>query len=411
MNRIKPMMFCFLFLGVFATTFAQNSNTSKIIYKDQSGKLVTIPYNESGDKMVDFSNVGYMEGGAALPDVPVVLTLSPLAGSANDALRIQAAIDSVAKMNPDSRGVRGAILLKKGTYYGLSPIRINTGGIVLRGEGDDERGTVIHDLIKKKNDFIVVAGKGQLQKNEGSKQEIIDGYVASGSKVLHVADGSGFKLGDKVCISRSGTAAWIRELGTDSISKLKPGVRNWNPQTYSFDWERTVQAVHGNEITLNAPIVDPLNKKLNQSYLYKCSFDGRIAQAGVENLRLVSYFDSAMKKQFTIELIKDGKNGNFPQNEYPENYADDEHGWAAVAVDRAENCWVRNITSVHFAYSCVYIYDFAKNITVQDCKYLEPVSVIIGGHRYSFCINGQLNLVQRCYSKDGRHDYVLQCLF
>ena len=46
-------------------------------------------------------------------------------------------------------------------------------------------------------------------------------------------------------------------------------------------------------------------------------------------------------------------------------------------------------------------------MTVQDSQCLDPVSQITGGRRYSFPIHGQLSLVQRCYTRRGRHDYVL----
>jgi hypothetical protein len=55
----------------------------------------------------------------------------------------------------------------------------------------------------------------------------------------------------------------------------------------------------------------------------------------------------------------------------------------------------------------VKINSTAKHVTVQDCEYLDPVSLIEGGRRYSFYVDGQLNLVQRCYSREGRHDFVL----
>lgn len=37
---------------------------------------------------------------------------------------------------------------------------------------------------------------------------------------------------------------------------------------------------------------------------------------------------------------------------------------------------------------------------------MDPVSQIQGGRRYSFNLCGQFCLIQRCYTRDGRHDYV-----
>ena len=74
---------------------------------------------------------------------------------------------------------------------------------------------------------------------------------------------------------------------------------------------------------------------------------------------------------------------------------------------RAKNAWARDVTSVHFGYSCVTIGSLVKWMTVQDAQCLDPVSIITGSRRYSFPVHGQLSLVQRCYTRRGRHDYVL----
>eukprot|EP00931_Biecheleriopsis_adriatica_P121161 TRINITY_DN96245_c0_g1_i1.p1 TRINITY_DN96245_c0_g1~~TRINITY_DN96245_c0_g1_i1.p1 ORF type:complete len:203 (+),score=22.53 TRINITY_DN96245_c0_g1_i1:118-726(+) len=34
------------------------------------------------------------------------------------------------------------------------------------------------------------------------------------------------------------------------------------------------------------------------------------------------------------------------------------------------------------------------------------ISIITGGRRYSFCVDGQMVLVENCSAEDGRHDYV-----
>ena len=65
------------------------------------------------------------------------------------------------------------------------------------------------------------------------------------------------------------------------------------------------------------------------------------------------------------------------------------------------------MTAVHFGYSCVNIVSSGKRITVQDCACIDPVSLIKGGRRYSFALDGQECLVQRCYTRGGRHDYVM----
>src|SRR5690242_6852500 len=86
--------------------FAYSSaNYSKIVYPGKSGKMIYVP-DENGNTIPDFSNCGYMGGGVKLPDAPVKVTLTPLAGSRDDTARIQNAIDVVSKMSVDARGMR-----------------------------------------------------------------------------------------------------------------------------------------------------------------------------------------------------------------------------------------------------------------------------------------------------------------
>ncbi len=86
--------------------------------------------------------------------------------------------------------------------------------------------------------------------------------------------------------------------------------------------------------------------------------------------------------------------------------SDERHAWNAISVNRIVDSWVRNVTAVHFAYACVATAKSASRITVQDCAMLDPVSRVQGGRRYSFPAGGQFNLFQRCYARNGRHDFV-----
>jgi hypothetical protein len=45
-------------------------------------------------------------------------------------------------------------------------------------------------------------------------------------------------------------------------------------------------------------------------------------------------------------------------------------------------------------------------VTVADSDCLDPISQITGGRRYSFNVDGQLNLVTHCHAREGRHDFV-----
>ncbi|RZL34738.1 MAG: hypothetical protein EOO96_08810, partial [Pedobacter sp.] len=136
MNFIQCRKVVLLVLSFFCiqTTFAQKFWESKYVKVKNDGKLVYLP-DEQGNIIPDFSRVGYRQNLVQIPNVPVMLTLS--ATGDNDEQKIQNAIDELAKIPFDSRGIRGAILLKKGEYKIPGSIRINVSGIILRGEGDE----------------------------------------------------------------------------------------------------------------------------------------------------------------------------------------------------------------------------------------------------------------------------------
>ena len=64
-------------------------------------------------------------------------------GEGDDGRRIQAAIDSVAKLPIGADGFRGAVLLAPGQFEVSGQLRISHSGIVLRGSGAGEGGTTL----------------------------------------------------------------------------------------------------------------------------------------------------------------------------------------------------------------------------------------------------------------------------
>ncbi|HYJ91714.1 MAG TPA: hypothetical protein VEV84_10420, partial [Pyrinomonadaceae bacterium] len=142
---------------------------SKLVYPDKSGKLIYTP-DENGNTIPDFSNCGYKGGGVKLPDAPVKAVVEPVDGDAQQ--RLQAAIDRVAALPAAPDGLRGAVLIKRGKYKLGGPIRITASGIVLRGEGQDENGTVLIATLRNQHALIEVAGAA-FGKPSGPPQRII----------------------------------------------------------------------------------------------------------------------------------------------------------------------------------------------------------------------------------------------
>jgi hypothetical protein len=337
-------------------------------------------YNPSarGDILPDFSRVGYQEGAVPIPDVPVRVTVRPSYG--DQTAPIQAAIDSVAKL-PLVNGFRGAVLLTKGTYRISGSLRMAQSGVVLRGAGEDENGTVLVATGTGKRDLLVVGGEGYPVIDKASQVPITGAYVPFGRDTFNVSSGAGFKANDDVVVLWQNNAAWIQTLAMDRIpARAGRDTQSWTP--FSVNFERTVLGVSGTSITVDAPLVQGMDARYGTASLAKYKFPGRMTDFGVEFLRLVSEYKAGQEN------------------------SDESHANSAITIDKAENGWVRHVTALHFIYAAVNIEKYGKHVTVEDSACLDPVSKIEGGRRYSFNTDGSLNLFRRNRTRNGRHDFV-----
>src|ERR1700722_3798 len=166
MKNVVP--FCVgICLLIASPTFAQSS---KLVHAGPDGKLAYQPYDDQGDTIPDFSNCGYMGGGVRLPDVPTKLTVGPDSSSRDDTARVQAAIERVEAMRPDPNGFRGALLIARGTYHFSGVLHVNVSGVVLRGEGASDNGTVLFATARRQQPLIEILGSGGVAPMRGSEQ-------------------------------------------------------------------------------------------------------------------------------------------------------------------------------------------------------------------------------------------------
>lgn len=373
----------FLVLGLAGVHLTYGQNSSQLVYLGQ-GELTYVPFAMSGQVnevniIPDFSHAGYMGGGVPLPTtLPVKATVSPEEG--DDARRIQAAIDLVEALEPDQDGFRGVVLIKAGHYSLENILSIRASGVVLRGEGQGLTGTVLHANPRVEHSVINILGAKGITKDAQSEQEITTEYVPVGSYSFEVADASDFEVGEKIVVTRTPNQAWIDTLGMDQATLCagQSGCTGWTPNVYTVDHERIITDISGNTISINIPIVDVMNEVYGGGSISEIQSSGRISQCGVENMRIQSFYDSN---------------------------TDESHAWTAVRLRDSENCWVKQVTGQYLAFSTVNI-ESGNFTTVQDCAYLEPKSKVEGGRRYSYAIQEGLgNLFQRCYAKEGRHDF------
>jgi hypothetical protein len=368
----RNISYAALMMLFLSPVFAQKKWQSKYVKINKDSSLRYIP-DEQGNIFPDFSKVGYRSNSVPVPQLKVVKTL--IATGEDDQQKIQTAIDELSKIPADQNGFRGAILLKKGTYKIPGSIKISSGGIVLRGEGDE---TKLIATGKGQRKMIIVSGKGNAEEIAGSRKKITDKYVPVGAKSFTLNSTNGLRTGDKVMVYRPGTAKWIADLKMDQIEP-GTGTVQWTATDYNFQFERIITNIKGNTVFIDNPIVMAMEDQYGGGEIFKYSFDGRIAEVGVENLLCESEYASE---------------------------TDEDHGWDAVSFNKVENAWITNVTSCYFGYSCVNLGAGSKNITVNNCRCLLPKSQIIGGRRYSFNNDGQLNLFVNCFASEGRHDYV-----
>lgn len=347
---------------------------SKLVQLKQDHTLQYAP-DEKGNIIPDFSRVGYYQGNVPIPEVPVVKTIAP--GNNSEQL-IQDAINEVAQRQPDAHGFRGAILLTKGTYNISGTIKINSSGIVLRGEGDTPGGTKLVATGKGQRALIAVAGSGNMTEIPGTRVSITDSYVPVGSFSFTVSDARNFKPGDAIVVYRPGTDQWIADLQMNKIVE-RQGTKQWQAQEYNISFERVITKIEGNKIYIDNPIVLAMEPRYGGGEIFKYQFNGRIQQTGIENI----YCESAYASD-----------------------TDEDHGWDAITFDKISNGWVRHVTARYFGYSCVNLGNNSLYITVDHCQCLDAKSQITGGRRYSFNNDGQMNLVMNCHTTEGRHDYV-----
>lgn len=373
-----------------------------------NGRIVYKPYTDKGDTLLDWSYTGYKRSEVPIPDVPAVVTLEPATGEAvpkanmaypqgaDRRQEIQAAIDQVATMGADTNGIRGAVLLKKGTYHVNGNLQVRS-GVILRGEGDGLDGTVLIMNCTQTEQTAISIGEpgGKVDPvGEASSVRLTDAYVPSGSKQLNLADASQFKEGDFVFVRKTVNQQWIDDLGMgERLRHIRGGKEGmskkpWVPKSYQFKHLRQIVAIKGNQVTIDAVLPQSFEKKHGGGDVYKVDTSSLGTHSGVEFLRVVSNYDTS--------VTENAKTTNFHNFE------------SAIEVKAATDSWVRNVTVEHVSFAAVVTREDTRQITVRDTKCLKPVGPVRGGKRYAFNIaGGTLHLFYNCFSEDGRHDFAI----
>ena len=360
--------------GACAKLFGAGAMSAWAHY-DGEGNLVYQTVDARGDRIMDYSSAGYGGGGVALPQVPVVLTIGPSGGDDSDA--IQAGINAVAQM-PLKNGIRGALLLKPGSYTTTKTVTIAAAGVVLRGSGSGSTGTVID--LPTSHLFLDIHGGGSRQVS-GPSVTITDDYVPAGGNTFHVSDAGAFKVGDAVLIGRPVTAAWVHFMGMDTL--VRDGTaQSWITVGSVQSVERGIAAIAGNQITLDIPLPDSFDGQYVKppgASMQKFSFSGRLSQVGVESLRVTAPVRSAAQ-------------ANDPA----------QHGGSQLLnMTNTVDAWIRDVAA-HNTVEGVHIESGSLRVTVEDVAIdHDATDYLTSSAPFDFSVNASQVLVHRSSSKGG----------
>ena len=373
------------------------TNLSAWYYPGASGRMIRQP-DALGDRVLDFSGVGYKGGGVAIPTVATKTNVSPVAG--DNSARIQAAINSVSALPLDANGFRGAVQLAPGFYPVSNTLVIAASGVVLRGAGDGgntNNSTVLYATYVGTAQPSLILFSNSSAYTTLTTHNITNSYVPAGARSFSVDSTSGFSSGTTVFVRRPSTSLWLTNLGMNLVSPA------WTAGSFDIYSDRTITRIEGNAVTLDAPLTCALEQQFGGGTIFSYAWPGRMTNVGVENLRGISYFNPTV-------LTNTSATTNY--------FGDENHTWEMASFEGAiANGWARNLTASNFAYACVSLAGTSasrpgvRNITVRDCTSLDPVSEITGGRRYAFVLNDcQFCLNQNCYTRNDRHQFVLQSL-
>ncbi|MFV5690115.1 DUF6298 domain-containing protein [Flavobacterium sp. ZT3R25] len=346
------------------------------ITKTKEGKLSFTADNQ-GNQIPDFSYAGYMASEKAIPNVENKIFVPKQEEDATQ--KIQSAIDYVSNLKPGKSGFRGAVLLDKGTFKISGTLYIKKSGVVLRGSGNTENGTILLGTGLEREALIKVLGVDD--RKYGDTFEFSTSYSPLGTQKIQLKNASKLKPSDEITISKPLTDNWIKQLKMDDFG-AETGWVGWKKGDWEITWNRVVTKINGNEVTLSAPLTMTLDDTYGISKVTAYTWSGRIEQIGIENILMKSTYDAS-------------------------NLKDEEHRWLGISIENTRNAWVKQVAFKHFAGGAVSLLKTSQQITVEDCIATEPISEIAGFRRHTFYTEGQQTLFQRCYSEYGYHDFAV----
>lgn len=459
---LLSLILIFRLQGALMAQTIVEKTVSKTVGLGTSGTLI-YSKDARGNRLPDFSHVGYHSGERAIPDVPVRITLEPQDG--DDSRRIQDGLDRIGALPIGKDGFRGALLLKRGVYRVSGRLTISHSGVVLRGEGNGPQGTILvatgYGEPRHQRTLITVASvldnhethilhgyvRDPVSPVLDSRQTIVDSHVPVGSNSFTLQSAAGYKVGDPIFVYRPSTALWIKAIGCDKLRDVwrpltdprwvkegnAPGFYYRKSETSYSKWCILQNPGEGwgdfkKRVGLNEK-GELYWKNSWQPGEYDFYFERRITAIDgkriVIDIPLVHALDQVYgggavylrrnPERITevgienLRLMSEYGHGTTdnPYGSVEDSLTSENHAWNGIQLkSNTENTWVRNVTGGYFGFS--FVSAAGKRATITDCVSLGHASKVKGARRYPFVINGQMNLVQRCLANEGRHEFVTQ---
>jgi autotransporter-associated beta strand protein len=332
-----------------------------------------------GDRLPDFSMVGYGAGLRSMPNnIPGLITVNPVAG--DNTAAIQSAINFVASQPVQPNGYRGAVVLGPGQFNVNGIINVNASGVVIRGSGIGDNPAAATWIVSQDrtgslddaNPAIRFAGSTS-NRVYGSQINITDQRVPVGAMSFNVQSAAGLSVGRMVEIYRPSTQAWVDAIGMTPY---------WSATERDLKSQRTITRIEGNRVYLDSPITTAIDKQWSTGTIRTYDLPGQIHNVGIENLR----GQSLDAREETNES----------------------RAWSFVEFSRVADAFLRDAEARHFPYAAVYSKkdDGTQFITVERVASSLPSGEVTGGRRYSFAVDSEMSLVRDVSADNGRHDFV-----
>ena len=285
-------------------------------------------------KLPDFSRAGYRRGEIGIPDVrgPIFNVLE-YGAVPDDQNSDEAAIRSAIAAAEKAGG--GVVFFPKGSYLlwtsrtQTDPLRVRSSGIVFRGEGDFQGGTILHFVHHGLNAGEYAVPKLSAEFNSlksllhfgppveavgpsSSIKTAVTADVPSGSAVLPLKDSSVFEPERWIVVgmkSKTAFPAFLEHQAPFAAwTKLSEGL--------SFTSIHQVDSIHPGRLGLRDPIYLPLDAGDNPS----ATSTGMIEEVGVEDL-----------------CFRGNWYGRFSHHQT----ALDDEAWDAIRFENVANGWIR----------------------------------------------------------------------